>query len=724
MTMPSTLAPDRSGQRSTPPAARRREIEGLRGFAVALVIVFHVWIGRVSGGVDAFLFISGYFLIPSLITSYSRNENLLPWQRLRKVLWRLWVPMLVLIVVTLGVAVAWVYPLTRQDALLGDAIASAGWWINWHLGLSGNEYAAATATVSPFQHLWSMAVQAQVFAALIVGLWVMGVFSRRLLVLTRERDVAAVLITTVSVTAVVSFAWAMVHTGGAEQTLNYYSTVSRFWEIAIGGVVGILASRWKSRFRGLYASLAAFLALAVLSCSGFLVNGVQTYPGVLALIPIGATALLILAMAGITDHSNVSWTANPVYRALSTPLMVGVGARAYVLYLVHWPVLVSVLAYRSFHKVTATTAHAGFLEGILIIAISIILAEVLYRLIAEPVNHQVLRFPRLALRLDDAAIRRSYLSVIVVVTLSIGVVTAYQAGREEGSSVWNKHSVDTTGTSAQDYPGARAFGEGLTVAERTPVPSFSTALGDVARSQHEGCFSGTTDPIFRHCVYGDPSSAKMIALVGGSHSDQYLPAFDALGKKYHIRVETVFKADCPLAWGNDATVTKWATCPPWRDQLFAWITTAKPSLVITTSTRPVDGYGRGDYVPDSYRAAFERLSGQGINVLAIRDNPWIRNEDGSPREPVDCLALGKDARTCGTTRAALSATDPADSLRGIRGVSLADNTRLLCDESRCPAVIGNVTVYRDSHHFTATFVLSMQEYLEEELIRAFPAAQN
>lgn len=38
----------------------RPEIQGLRAFAVLLVVVYHVWVGKVSGGVDVFLFISAF----------------------------------------------------------------------------------------------------------------------------------------------------------------------------------------------------------------------------------------------------------------------------------------------------------------------------------------------------------------------------------------------------------------------------------------------------------------------------------------------------------------------------------------------------------------------------------------------------------------------------------------------------------------------------------------
>ena len=87
--------PAPSTKRST---AYRVDLDGLRGFAIALVVLFHVYVGRVSGGVDVFLLLSGYFFLGGQIRYAMRpNPSLNPWWPLWRTIRRL-VPALALTV--------------------------------------------------------------------------------------------------------------------------------------------------------------------------------------------------------------------------------------------------------------------------------------------------------------------------------------------------------------------------------------------------------------------------------------------------------------------------------------------------------------------------------------------------------------------------------------------------------------------------------------------------
>ncbi len=74
--VPRAPAPASAGTPSAPAARNgsfRPETEGPRAVAVVLVAVYHIWFGRVSGGVDVFLPLAGFLITGSLVRSPERG---------------------------------------------------------------------------------------------------------------------------------------------------------------------------------------------------------------------------------------------------------------------------------------------------------------------------------------------------------------------------------------------------------------------------------------------------------------------------------------------------------------------------------------------------------------------------------------------------------------------------------------------------------------------------
>ncbi len=88
--------------------------------------------------------------------------------------------------------------------------------------------------------------------------------------------------------------------------------------------------------------------------------------------------------------------------------------------------------------------------------------------------------------------------------------------------------------------------------------------------------------------------------------------------------------------------------------------------------------------------------------------------------PVDCLAAGDDADTCGLAREeALQERNPTlDYAADYPMMQLLDLSDAVCRPNICRAVEGNVLIYHDAHHLSGTYVRSMAGELGRQLADA------
>ncbi|MCC8927716.1 acyltransferase [Rhodococcus sp. I2R] len=678
-----------------PRPALREDLNGLRGVAIALVVVFHVWMGRVSGGVDVFLTLTGFFFTASLIRAAASGGSLNPFTRLGRVLRRLGPP---LVIVLLGVAIATIVllPQTRWVDIGNQLISGVFFFVNWELASTSQDYLAADPDVSPLQHLWSVAVQFQFYLAatlLVFGLaWVL----RRSRGGHRFSPHPRIFFVIFMGIAVVSFVYAADGTARL-QSWNYYDTGARLWEILLGAAVAALFA-WRPPNSGSWADLswsnrasrtvlASAGLIAILAC-GFVVSGVEEFPGPWALLPVLATIALVIAGPNTA-----------VAHLLSTRFSLWLGSIAFPLYLWHWPILIFTLAYTG-------APTADFATGALVIAASVLLAMGTVRLLEKPVQAS----PRSFHATTIAAV-----SAVLAAVLVVGAISWDHFIRQS--------VADLQATSTLDpalYPGALALTKGNVPDDAEVVPELFSAPEDLPQSTIDGCIADfeTTDVL--SCEYGDTLASRTVALAGGSHAEHWLTAVDLLGREQGFRVVTFLKMGCPLTAGHMVLLgdNEYPGCVEWSRAALDRMGELRPDYVFTTSSRPRE-QGPGDYTPDWYIDVWNELASYGIEVLGVRDNAWLAREDVAYRA-IDCLADGGDATSCGMRRSdALDAVNPtlAASFRQPAVLPL-DLTNALCDTAVCRVIEGNVLIYRDEHHLTATYMRTMAPELGRQIAAA------
>ncbi|MFB9723425.1 acyltransferase family protein [Planobispora longispora] len=316
---------------------RRLEIDGLRAVAVLLVVIYHIWPRRVSGGVDVFLMLTGFLITGSLL----RDEHVKLWAFARRLVLRL-LPAAGLTLLGVLIGMVLILPKTRWDGTVAEVVASALYYENWQLAFSAVDYLSAGNAVSPVQHFWSLAIQGQFYV----------VWPVLLLMARRKLQVFVGLMAAVFV---LSLAYSIFRTA-TDQAWAYFDTGARLWELALGGLLAVALPFLKVPKP--VRVVLGWLGLAALVACGLVLQVSTSFPGYVALWPtLAAAAVIVAGAAGGAD------------RLLTLRPLLYVGRISYALYLWHWPIFVFYL--------TATDRTAASWKGILLIlAASFALAAV------------------------------------------------------------------------------------------------------------------------------------------------------------------------------------------------------------------------------------------------------------------------------------------------------------------------------------------------------------
>lgn len=668
-----------SGARPAQPAGkvRRDDIQGLRAIGALLVATFHIWVGRVSGGVDVFFVVSGFLLVGSLdreLRSAGRIDVPDFVARLAK---RLLPSSLFVVLIVMLSAPFWM-PEVRWKDTTSHAIASTLYVENWYLARSSIDYLARDEVASPFQHYWAMSAQVQSLVAMALLMAAFGVALRRSAI---DRQVASRAF--LAAVTMVSLAYSIYATA-ANQPVAYFNTFARIWEFSMGGLVATILPR-------LHLSegvklVGGWIGLFLIVSCGVLLKVSTIFPGYAALWPTGGAALVLLCGAG-AHRANVG-------RFLSLRPLTWLGDISYALYLWHWPLLIAYLT------ITYQTS-APFAAGFGIIGVSILLAWATTRFVERPFG-----------RFRQAHVWRS----IAVASVAAGVLV----GGAAAARVYLRVAAPADRLARPDplhYPGAAVFDRGYvaTLGDVGIKPGPLWVKQDISPLYARGCHESFTGDRVRSCTFGDPSAPHVLAVVGGSHSAHWVSALQIVLKGTSWRMMTFTKSGCILRAFDAASAANSPACARWNAKLTKRLIELRPDMIFTLATHGSDRVD--ERLRPDFMAAWRPLVEHGIAVAAIRDNPWF--EFDVP----ECVQVNGPAsdRCRQPRRAALSTANPLAARPPFAHVHYLDLTDHICTRDVCPTVAGNVLMYSDKHHLTNTYMRTLAPYLARQLLPVLAA---
>ena len=655
----------------TPEKRYRPEIEGVRTIATLIVAIYHIWLGRVSGGIDVFFVLSGFLITTSLLSRIERTGTLGFFSFIGNLAKRLFPQALFVSLVT-AIATIFIIPKVQWESIVSHLFASTFYFENWRLAFDAVDYLARDNTASPFQHYWSLSVQGQFY--LVWPLVILIAFTLAQLVF--KTPVRKTLLAVLSVLFLASLSYSIYKTE-TNQPWAYFDTFARVWEFSIGGIFALLIPYL--RMNTYVSTVTGWIGIFIICLTGILLPVSTVFPGYLALVPI-AGALLVLS-------SSENSTRFGIDKFLGWKPFVFLGSLTYGFYLWHWPLLI-------FYQTAFETIEVSLLHGALILMTTLVLSYVSTYWIETPIR-----------ALD---IKRSKVKVYASLATLLMLVVGMNIGITNYVNEQKSNSIMTV--TAEEYPGARVFYDNVEPKEDVAlIPSLLVLKEDIPEfySMPE-CLAKDLVEV-RVCHFGSTENPDYtLAVVGGSHAGHWMPALEILAEDMNFQIDLYSHDGCRFT-DEDPDGHLTPNCVEWNANLIEELKSNPPDLVFSPST-----LNKRDYVPQGFVNQWQKLDGY-THIFGIRDNPRMREK--TP----ECLERVGDSSECSVPRdEALSVVNPWDNTDGIpNNVFFADLSDYFCDETRCSAVIGNIIVYRDDNHITTEYMKTLAPALRKPLQEAF-----
>ena len=295
----------------------RPEIDGLRAFAVFVVIINHFNKDILPSGylgVDIFFVISGYVITSSLSIKNSKNFKEFISSFLERRIKRL-IPALIPFTIITGILICLFNPNPGQSLKTG--ITSLFGLSNLYLLHISTDYFASSTLLNAFTHTWSLDVEEQFYIAFPLLIWFTG-FGKNARHSYRNLFIASLFLISLSL-----ISYIYIHQ--IDQSSAYFLMPTRFWEMSAGCICFLIIEKKYILLSNLSKLNSIIIFILLILVLGLPVSA-SLYATILVVL---LTSILILCLK----------KGDKIFELLINEFSIHIGRISYSLYLWHWTVL-------------------------------------------------------------------------------------------------------------------------------------------------------------------------------------------------------------------------------------------------------------------------------------------------------------------------------------------------------------------------------------------------
>lgn len=350
-------------------------LDFLRAIAVLLVIFFHLDISFFSGGfigVDVFFVISGYLITRNIKFEYDTTKKV-DFKKFYLGRVRRLIPTLLLMLLFAFILSFLFFSPSLFTGFINSMFFSSIALSNFYF-LSEANYFDTASSLKPLLHTWSLGIEEQFYLLYpILFFIIIKIFNK-----TKHILIALIFVFLLSFffniisntgnwDGFINFFISQDNTQPNIASLQFYLLPFRVFEFLAGGILVFLTN--KKDTTGNIKSILSVLGLLIIVSSAIIFDADTKYMSTLNLIPCVGASLFILNVP--------SKKINSIYNLSFFKIT---GNISYTLYLFHWPLIV-------FYKFV-TGKSLGFLDNMLLIAITYVIAYFVYNYYENPIRNR------------------------------------------------------------------------------------------------------------------------------------------------------------------------------------------------------------------------------------------------------------------------------------------------------------------------------------------------